>query len=151
MSSQLNGLLRDLRIELFIVNDRIAGSLGLNPRDLDVLDVIDREGPCTPKYLAARVGVHAATLTGMLVRLQADGWITRARDPADRRSAYVSASARFAEIRACYAAGTEQVRQAAAALSPSGAETVASFLAQVTAIIRSHAEQFAQPGNEGSP
>ncbi|MEC5150537.1 MarR family transcriptional regulator [Cryobacterium sp. GrIS_2_6] len=136
MSRELNGLIRSLRIELGILNDRIAETVGLNARDLDILDVIDRDGPCTPKYLASRTGVRAATLTGMLSRLEADRWITRSRDSEDGRSAQLSSTARFTELHAGYAAADEQVRKLAASLDPAMREAIAAFLAEVGDVAR---------------
>ena len=39
--------------------------------------------------LARLAGLHPATLTGVLDRLEHAGWITRERDPADRRGVLV--------------------------------------------------------------
>lgn len=93
---------RVLQIELRIIKDRIAAAAGIKTRDLDVLDVIDREGACTPSHLAARTGIAAATLTGVLARLETADWITRTTDPGDGRSARVTSTDRFEEIRFLY-------------------------------------------------
>lgn len=94
--------LRRLRIEMTIFNDAVAETAGLNPRDLDVLDVIDREGPCTPSHLAERTGTRRATLTSVLSRLHRDGWITRTPNPTDSRSATLTSTDRFDELRTLY-------------------------------------------------
>src|SRR6266508_3614695 len=54
--------------------------------DLDCLDLIARHGPLSPGALARRAGIHPATMTGILDRLERGGWIVRDRDQADRRS-----------------------------------------------------------------
>jgi len=54
--------------------------------DLDCLDVLSRSGPLTPSALARRAGLHPATLTGILDRLERAGWIVRDRAETDRRS-----------------------------------------------------------------
>lgn len=136
MNLDLNRLIRSLRIELGILNDRIAEVAGLNPRDLDILDVIDREGPCTPRYLTTRTGVRAATLTGVLGRLEADGWISRSRNPHDGRSAQLSATGRFDELRNGYASADEQARLVAASLDPRSREVIATFLEQMILVAR---------------
>src|SRR6187549_1099244 len=71
--------LRDLRIELSVLNHRVGRRVELRDIDFDCLDVIVRHGPVTPTVLARRVGVHLATMTGILNRLEAGGWITRDR------------------------------------------------------------------------
>lgn len=99
----LRQVVRELRIELRILNDAIAESAGLNPRDLDILDVIDREGPCTPSQLATRTGIRRATLTSVLARLESQGWVHRTVDNDDKRSAVLTSTGRFSELEALYA------------------------------------------------
>ncbi|MCG7310839.1 MarR family transcriptional regulator [Brachybacterium sp. ACRRE] len=117
-ADDLRDAIRVLRIELGILNDKVAARAGLNPRDLDLLDVIDREGPCTPGHLVERTGVRRATLTGILARLEAAGWILRERDAADGRSARVGSSARFDELRELYREADAQVERVVDGLDP---------------------------------
>lgn len=82
--------LRDLRIELAVLNHRIGTRIELKDLDFDCLDVIARHGPISPSALAGRVGVHPATMTGILNRLDEGGWITRDRAKGDRRAVVVA-------------------------------------------------------------
>ena len=50
--------------------------------------------PLTQKELACRLGVEAATVVGLLDRLQADGWIERRPSTVDRRRNTVHLTAR---------------------------------------------------------
>jgi DNA-binding MarR family transcriptional regulator len=84
--------LRDLRIELAVLNHRVGGRVELRDLDFDCLDVIARHGPISPTALAGRVGVHAATMTGILNRLEEGGWITRAPAEGDRRGVVVAST-----------------------------------------------------------
>jgi DNA-binding MarR family transcriptional regulator len=77
---------RGLRTELALLNRRISGRLELRDGDLDLLELIARIGPMGPSALARHAGLHPATMTGVLDRLEKGGWLTRERDPADRRS-----------------------------------------------------------------
>jgi DNA-binding MarR family transcriptional regulator len=81
--------LRELRIELAILNHRVGSRSEVKDSDLDCLDVITRHGPITPTSLARRIGVHLATMTGILDRLERGGWIVRDRDQRDRRAVVV--------------------------------------------------------------
>src|ERR1700745_3505359 len=82
--------LRDLRVELAVLNHRGGKRVELKDLDLDCLDVIARDGPISPSALADRVGVHLATMTGILNRLEEGGWITRDRSASDRRAVVVA-------------------------------------------------------------
>ena len=84
--------LRDLRIELALLNHRVGTRVELRDLDFDCLDVIARSGPLTPSALAGRAGVHVATMTGILSRLEAGGWVTRAPVEGDRRAVLVGST-----------------------------------------------------------
>jgi DNA-binding MarR family transcriptional regulator len=81
--------LRELRIELSVLNHRVGSRSEIKDVDFDCLDVITRHGPISPTTLARRIGVHAATMTGILDRLERGGWIARDRDQRDRRAVLV--------------------------------------------------------------
>ncbi|MDQ6947852.1 MAG: MarR family transcriptional regulator [Actinomycetota bacterium] len=132
----LQRALQDLRIELSILTERVAALAGLNPRDLDVLDLIAHEGPFTPTALAARTGLRAATLTGALARLERDGWVTRAPNPGDRRSALVGVTSRVRELDRLYGAGDALLGQVLTGLPSTDALVVESFLGDVRAAVR---------------
>jgi DNA-binding MarR family transcriptional regulator len=83
--------LRDLRVQLSLLNHRVGARLDLKDVDLDCLDLIDRYAPLSPSALARRAGLHPATMTGILDRLESGGWVARERDPSDRRSVVVRA------------------------------------------------------------
>jgi DNA-binding MarR family transcriptional regulator len=83
--------LRELRIELAVLNHRIGSRIEIRDIDFDCLDIITRHGPISPTALARRVGVHLATMTGILARLEGGGWIVRDRVENDRRAVVVRA------------------------------------------------------------
>ncbi|NUR99459.1 MAG: MarR family transcriptional regulator [Kribbellaceae bacterium] len=78
--------LRDLRVQLTLLNHQVGYRLSLKDAELDCLDVLAKEGALTPSALARQAGIHPATMTGILDRLERGGWIVRDRDQADRRS-----------------------------------------------------------------
>jgi len=83
--------LRELRLELGTLSHLVGARIQLKDSDLDTLDVITRHGPLTPTALARRTGIHLATLTGILNRLEAAGWIVRERVDSDRRAIAIRA------------------------------------------------------------
>jgi DNA-binding MarR family transcriptional regulator len=85
--------LRVLNTQLSLFNRRLGARVELKDADWDCLDLINLHGPLSPSALARKSGLHPATLTGVLDRLQRDGWIVRERDPdaADRRAVTVRA------------------------------------------------------------
>src|SRR5262252_2323959 len=83
--------LRELNGQLSLLNHQVGARLELRDGDLACLDLIDRYGPLSPSALARRAGLHPATMTGILDRLERAGWVARERDPgaADRRAVVV--------------------------------------------------------------
>ena len=95
--------LRDLGTQLSQLNHSVGARLDLKATDLECLDLITRYGPLSPSTLARRAGLHPATMTGILDRLERGGWIDRSRDPSDRRGVVVEAArVRGAEILRLY-------------------------------------------------
>lgn len=83
--------LRELSIQLSLLNHQVGSRLALKDVDLDCLDLINRHGPLSPSALGRLAGLHPATLTGILDRLQKGGWIARDRDTTDRRAVVLRA------------------------------------------------------------
>lgn len=84
--------LRHLRINLISYDRGVAEAADLKESDLTVLEVLHLEGPRTPTALARRTNTHLATMTGVLTRLEKEGWIERHPDATDRRSIRVHAT-----------------------------------------------------------
>src|SRR5688572_22712369 len=81
--------MRELRIELSMLDHRVGSRVELRDVDLECLDLITQHGATSPSALARRVGVRLATMTGILDRLERSGWVTRTRDEIDRRGVLV--------------------------------------------------------------
>ena len=67
----------------------IADAAGMHSTDFECLDVLDWTGPITAGELARRVGLTSGAITGVIDRLERDGWVRRRDDPADRRRVVV--------------------------------------------------------------
>lgn len=95
--------LRDLGAQLSLLSHSVGARVDLKPTELECLDLITRHGPLSPSALARLAGLHPATMTGILDRLERGGWIDRGRDPSDRRGVLIQAArGRGAEILRLY-------------------------------------------------
>jgi len=90
-TTAIKDALRALSIQLSLLNHRVGAQLELKDADFDCLDLVSRHGPLSPTALARRSGLHPATMTGILDRLERGGWVARDRDPADRRAVVIRA------------------------------------------------------------
>jgi DNA-binding MarR family transcriptional regulator len=84
--------MRELAVQMTVLNVRAGERLGLRDVDLKALDILMRGGAATASALGRRLGMHPATMTGILDRLEKGGWIVRERDPDDRRAVRVRAA-----------------------------------------------------------
>jgi DNA-binding transcriptional ArsR family regulator len=72
-----------------VYNLLASEALGLAPADLVCMCLLQLHGPATPGWLAERTGLSTGAVTGVVDRLERAGYVTRARDPHDRRRVIV--------------------------------------------------------------
>ncbi|MFJ4714511.1 MarR family winged helix-turn-helix transcriptional regulator [Streptomyces sp. NPDC088785] len=144
MTAEVGQGLRELSAELLLLRRRVGTRLDLKGMDMDCLDLINAHGPLSPTALARRAGLHAATTTGILDRLERDGWIERRRDPSDRRSTLVHAlKERNAELLGRFAGMNSSVERICADYDESELELLAGFLRRTAEAGRDAAEELA--------
>ena len=135
LTNAIKESLRELSIQLSLLNHQVGARLELKDVDLDCLDLVARYGPLSPSALARRAGLHPATMTGILDRLQRAGWITRERDPeaADRRAVSVRVlRERGGEILRLYAGMNAATKKLCSSYEPEQLAVIADFLRRTT-------------------
>jgi DNA-binding MarR family transcriptional regulator len=148
-TAEIRESLRALRIQLSLLNNRVGSQLELKDVDLDCLDIIDAYGPLSPSALARRAGVHAATMTGILDRLERGGWIARERDPSDRRAVVVrTRRERYAELLRQYAGMNRSMNKLLAGYSDSELELIADFMRRTVEAGRNATDELAGAGEQ---
>jgi DNA-binding MarR family transcriptional regulator len=138
--------MRALGRQLSLLNHRVGARLELRDVDLECLDLIAMHGPVSPSALARRAGLHPATMTGILDRLERGGWITRDRDPdaTDRRAVTVRGRReRNAEVLRLYSGMNASLEQICAGYTEAELEVLADFLRRTTAAGRAATDDLA--------
>jgi len=136
--------LRELRIELAALNHRVGSRIEIKDGDFDCLDVITRHGPISPTALARRTGVHLATMTGILDRLERGGWILRDRVEGDRRAVVVRAAPdRQGDIFRLYGGMNSSLDEILDSYSDDQIDLVIDFLGRCTEAGRSATDELA--------
>lgn len=83
--------------------------LGLNPRQLRLLVLVDRATGLNQRELARQLEVDAGNLIAILDGLEADGLLLRTRDDADRRQRLVTLTPKGQRVLAAAQTATEAV------------------------------------------
>jgi DNA-binding MarR family transcriptional regulator len=141
LANTVKDSMRDLSAQLTLLNQQVSAGLDLRDSDLGCLNLIARHGPLTPSALARLARLHPATMTGVLDRLERGGWITRDRDPSDRRAVLVTVrKERNAEIFSRYAGMNASMDAICAGFSEAELQVLATFLTRATEAGRAAAE-----------
>lgn len=136
--------LRELSIQLSLLNHRVGARLDLKDVDLDCLELVNRHGAMSPSALARLAGLHPATMTGILDRLERGGWIARDRDTADRRAVIVrSLRERNAELYRLYGGMNSEMDRICAGYTEEQLGLLADFLSRATEAGRGATEDLA--------
>jgi DNA-binding MarR family transcriptional regulator len=134
-----------MSVQLSLLNQQVGGRLELKGSDLECCELINRYGPLSPSELARRAGLHPATMTGVLDRLERGGWIARERDPADRRAVIIRLLRdRGGEVLKLYAGMNAAMDEVCAGYSEDDLELVSGFLRRTADAGRAAAQQLAE-------
>jgi DNA-binding MarR family transcriptional regulator len=117
---------------------RLASEAGFSTTEGLALWKIQRTGGCKAVDVATHLGLSPSTLTGMLDRLEAAGWITRETDPDDRRATLMRATPKLKEfLKSAKRSLTRTLAKTFEALPPEIMPRLYGDLAQVLDCLRS--------------
>ncbi|HEY0248064.1 MAG TPA: MarR family transcriptional regulator [Gryllotalpicola sp.] len=129
---EVRGALRDARVQLSVLNHHVGSGVGVRDTDFDCLDLISIYGPLGPSSLARLAAVRPATMTGILDRLERDGWIARDRDTDDRRAVLIRVlPARDAEVLELYSDMNSLLDRICSDYDEAQLDTITDFLRRV--------------------
>ena len=110
----------------------MAAKASLRDVDRDCLDLLNLHHALSPISLARQAGIHPATLTGVLDRLERAGWVTRQPDPADRRGVVLRVQRqRGGEMLRLYAGMSHRIDQLLAGYRSQELAVIDDFLHRV--------------------
>src|SRR5262245_1509115 len=133
LTTEIKESLRELSNQLALLNHHVGAHVELKDVDLDCLELINRHGPISPSALARRAGLHPATMTGILDRLERARWVARERDPSDRRAVVVRVLRdRAAELFHLFSGMNGRMDELCAGYDEAELQLLAGFLDRVT-------------------
>ena len=140
----IKATLRELSNQISLLNRQVSSRVDLKDIDLDCFDFISQVGAITPGGLSRRTGLHPATVTGIIDRLEKSGWIAREQDPSDRRGTILRALPdRTGELFKLYSGMNEGMDVLCSGYDDAQLDTIADFLAKATEAGRSATDDLA--------
>ena len=118
---------------------------GLKPRQFQTLDLLDDRGPIGQRELGDILGIHHSVLVTFLNPLEADGYISRDRNAADRRRHVVSITPSGTALLHAAAAAQQAVEDA---LFAGLTEAQRAQFRKLLTTIRSNATRATSEGGE---
>ena len=144
LSAAIKEALRELSIQLSLLNHHVGARVELKDVDLDCLDLINRNGPLSPSAIARRAGLHPATMTGIIDRLERGGWVARDRGTSDRRAVLIRALRdRNSELLHLYSGMNTSVDQICAEYSDAELRLLTDFLRRTADAGRTATDELA--------
>jgi DNA-binding MarR family transcriptional regulator len=121
---------RNLIANAILFNHQVAQRVGLGASDAQFMHLLQLHGPLTPGRLAELSGLTTGTVTGVLDRLEATGFVRRERDGSDRRKVIVKLNEErlWSAMAPLYAGQAETLAEVAGTYDAEQLEVIADFL-----------------------
>jgi DNA-binding MarR family transcriptional regulator len=121
---------RNLIANAILFNHQVAQRVGLGASDAQFMHLLQLHGPLTPGRLAELSGLTTGTVTGVLDRLEAAGFVRRERNESDRRKVIVKLNEEqlWSAMAPLYAGQAESLAAVAGAYDGEQLEVIADFL-----------------------
>jgi DNA-binding MarR family transcriptional regulator len=121
---------RNLIANAILFNHQVAQRVGLGASDAQFMHLLQLHGPLTPGRLAELSGLTTGTVTGVIDRLEAAGFVRRERDESDRRKVIVKLNEEqlWSAMAPLYAGQAESLAAVAGAYDGEQLEVIADFL-----------------------
>jgi DNA-binding MarR family transcriptional regulator len=142
IEAALEQAMRETSAQTVLFSQAVADHVGLNPTDLEALDLIVRHQPLTAGRLAELTGLTTGAITGLVDRLERRGYVRREPHPRDRRSVMVQPLTEVAErdIGPSYAAMSQAMAELRGRYSDHELAVITDFITRAAVIT---AEQVA--------
>jgi len=140
LTARIAEAMRDVIADAVLTNERIARGFGINVVDLQTLGVVMRaQRAVSPGEIAQLTELPTSTVTRVLDRLEAAGFVRREPDPGDRRRTVIHpvVDRLVSEQNNPYAGVLEGLTALHAGFTPDELEIVARYLETMAAAPRS--------------
>ena len=123
-----------------LMGQAAADRIGINATDLNCLNILSFSGHMTAGELARATGLTTASITGVIDRLEEAGFVSRERDPHDRRRVVVTITLDRAmrDVASVFLPLLRDWREMAARYSDDELRLIVDFYARMEQVFREH-------------
>jgi DNA-binding MarR family transcriptional regulator len=127
-----------------LITQAAAERIGINGTDLNCLNILSFRGQMTAGELARATGLTTASITGVVDRLEEAGYVTRERDPHDRRRVVVKLVVDRAmhDVANLFLPMMRAWREMAARYSDDELRLIVDYYARVEQVLREHLDRL---------
>ena len=131
-----------------VMSQAAADRVGINATDLNCINILSFSGNMTAGELAKATGLTTASITGVIDRLEAAGFVSRERDATDRRRVVVAISLDRAlgEVAPLFAPMVADWQRLASRYSDDELRLIVELYDQMEHIIRKHLARLREGG-----
>jgi DNA-binding MarR family transcriptional regulator len=134
-----------------LMGQAAADRIGINATDLNCLNILSFRGHMTAGELARATGLTTASITGVIDRLEEAGYVSRERDPHDRRRVVVTLSLDQAmrNVASVFLPIMRDWRELATRYSDDELRLIVDFYARMEQVFRDHLIRLRTEGRDG--
>jgi DNA-binding MarR family transcriptional regulator len=127
-----------------LLGQAAADRIGINATDLNCLNILSFNGHMTAGELARATGLTTASITGVVDRLEEAGYVTRERDPHDRRRVVVTMvlDRAMRDVASVFQPVLRDWRKMAARYSDDDLRLIVDYYARMAQIFRTHLDRL---------
>jgi DNA-binding MarR family transcriptional regulator len=134
-----------------LFHSTLAAEVGLHPTDYKALGMVERLGPMSAGELARHTGLAAASITNLIDRLEAKGFLHREPDPTDRRRVLLRADVSGLVDNEFFASWQRSTTRMWERYTDTELAVILDFLADTAERLRARTEAIATSGSSAAP
>jgi len=134
-----------------LMGQAAADRIGINATDLNCLNILSFSGHMTAGELARATGLTTASITGVIDRLEEAGYVSRERDPHDRRRVVVTLSLDKAmrNVASVFLPIMRDWRELATRYTDDELRVIVDFYARMEQVFRNHLVRLRTEDRDG--
>jgi DNA-binding MarR family transcriptional regulator len=134
----------ELNARAIMFHHAVGERMGLSATEHKAADILRRFGPMTAGELAAQTGLTTGAVTGLVDRLEKDGFVLREHDKHDRRRVIIKPAARgkFNEVQDLFTPLRKHLSDILATYDEKETAAIADFASRAAEVFRNETQRL---------